>query len=192
MGSRVASHPIRHGEESIFRKEKNCCQAAKLVTLGWLLLSSKTISDDTFLPALRHKLQMPYPIAIRLVQFWPILLPNGKHPPFDKDDPPPIELHLEIDEFYYGRYKKEITKIFRSGSRASINRLRLHLIPCFLAKGDHTVFDSDTTAHLIKLTLHQKQFLSSQLIEIRTKLFALLDTPLADNNKMTLRQHIML
>jgi hypothetical protein len=110
-----------------FGKNPKCCQGAKSVTLGWLLLSSKTTSEDTFLPALRQKLQIPYPVAIGL-QFRPILLPNGKHPPFDKADPP-IALHLEIDEFYYGRYKKDIAKLFRSGSRASINGLTLRLIP---------------------------------------------------------------
>jgi hypothetical protein len=52
-------------------------------------------------------------------------------------------------------------------------------------------FDADTTAHLVELAHRQKQFLSSQLIEIRTKLFALLDTPLDDHNEMTLRRHIM-
>jgi hypothetical protein len=139
---------------------------------------------------LRQKFQIPYPVASGL-QFKPILLPNGKRPPFDKDDPPPIALHLEIDEFYYGRYKKEIAKLFRSGSRASINGLTLRLIPCFSAKGNRMAFDSDTTAHLVELAHRQKQFLSSQLIEIRTKLFALLDTPLSDTNEMTLHRHIM-
>jgi hypothetical protein len=116
--------------KAFFAKNPKCCQAAKSLTVGWLLLSSKTISEETFLPSLRAKLQLPPEVAVGL-QFRPILLPNGKHPPYDKDAPAPIALHLEIDELYFGRYKKAIAKIFRSGSSASINGLTLRLVPCF-------------------------------------------------------------
>jgi hypothetical protein len=47
-------------------------------------------------------------------------------------------------------------------------------------------FDADTTAQLVELAQRQKQFLSLQLVEIRTKRFALLDTPLSATNMMTL------
>jgi hypothetical protein len=70
-----------------FGKTPKCCQAAKAITLGWLLLSSKTISEDTFLPALLKKLQLPPTVAVSL-QFRAILLFNGKRPPYYKDDPP--------------------------------------------------------------------------------------------------------
>jgi hypothetical protein len=118
-------------------------------------------------------------------------LPNGKRPQFDKDNPPPAALQLEIDEFYFGRYKKDIAKLFRSGSRASINGLTLRLISCFSAKGHHMAFDVDTTAQLVELAQRQKQFVSRQLVEIRTKLISLLDTPLSVSNSMTLQRHIM-
>jgi hypothetical protein len=160
------------------------------LTVGWLLLSSKTISKETFLPSLRAKLQLPPQVTVG-IQFRPILLPNGKRPPYDKDDPAPIALHLEIDELYFGRYKKAIAKIFWSGSRASINGLTLRLVPCFLAKGNHMVFDADTTAQLVELAQRQKQFLSTQLIELRMKFFALLDTSLSPTDSTTLRRHIM-
>jgi hypothetical protein len=52
-------------------------------------------------------------------------------------------------------------------------------------------FDVDTTAQLVELTQRQKQFVSHQLIEIRTNLISLLDTPLSPSNNMTLRRHIM-
>jgi hypothetical protein len=84
-------------------------------TLGWFLLSSKTISEDTFLPALRKILKMNRSAAIGL-KFRAILLPNGKRPQSDKDHPPPAALHLEIDDFTLEDTKKISPNYFGQGA----------------------------------------------------------------------------
>ena len=192
-------HALQHAFTDLsfevrFGRQPLHCQATKTACLGWLYGSSKTISEDTFLPAVRAALKIPDTIAIGM-QWRAISDKFGKKPAFDQEKPPPSALHIDIDSRHAPTYQRAASNLWRhydkQRDRPKLpNDIQLRLVPCFSSPQCRSL-SATATANIILMSTKQHFFVTERLTRLEVPFILLLDTPLSDTNSITLRRAIM-
>jgi hypothetical protein len=115
----------------MMNKQPYPCQAVKSACIGWFMYSSKQINSKTFIAETREALNIPPEVPID-ISYRVILNEIGRRPPFNKDDPSPAAIHLDIDERFYMVYQMNASSLWRKKSKKRLpNGIQLRLVPCF-------------------------------------------------------------
>ena len=175
------------------RSQPRPCQAARSTCIGWLMYSCKSMNSETFLPALKEALNIPDEVAIG-VQYRAISDENGKRPAFDKDqtNAPASAIHLEIDARFAIVYQSRASSLWKYNSKKRMpNGIQLRLVPCFTSFTGKSMTENQRSD---AKTMKERQFyfVNEHLKVIRSCNFiSQLDTPIDDDNPMTLRRAMM-
>lgn len=166
------------------------CQSVKSGCIGWFMYSSKQINSKTFITETREALGIPNDIAIG-ISYRTITNEYGKKPPFNRDDPPPAAIHLDIDERYYMLFQPKASSLWRKKSKKRLpNEVQLRLVPCFSSPIGKSMTD-DIRADAKTLAERQYFFVKEHLRSMEYHFISLLDTTLSASNNMTLRRAMM-
>ena len=95
-----------------FSRQPNHCQATHVECIGWLYGSTKTISEETFVPAIRSALNLSDKVAFG-IQWRVITDKYGKRPPYDQENPPPSAIHLDIDKRFATLVQKQASTLWK-------------------------------------------------------------------------------
>jgi hypothetical protein len=191
FGVELSDHFSSAKEKMSIYKQPKPCQATKSECVGWMMYSSKSISSDTFIPALRQTLQIPDEVAIG-VQYRTIVNEMGKKAPFNRDDPPAAAIHLDIDEKYAMVFQSRASSLWRKNSKKRLpNGIQLRIVPCFSSAIGRSLTDAQRS-DAKTLTERQYYFVKEHLKVLPPYYFiSQLDTPLSPENPMTLRRAMM-
>jgi hypothetical protein len=171
-------------------KQPNPCQAVKSGCIGWFLYSSKQINSKTFVTETKTVLGIPDEVAIG-ISYRTITNEFGKKPPFNRDDPPPAAIHLDIDERYSMLFQQKAASLWRKNSKKRLpNGVQLRLVPCFSSPIGKSMTD-DIRADAKTLAERQYFFVQEHLRPMEYHFISLLDTPLSPTDSMTLRRVMM-
>ena len=178
-----------------FNRQPMHCQATKSECIGWLYGSTKSISEETFTPAVRKALQIPDKVAFGL-QWRVITNKFGKRPAFDQDHPPPSALHIDIDHRFVHTIQKRASELWRKSAKQKDrqplpNDIQLRLVPCFSSTLSAARKTSKTEENVILMAEKQLFFVTKCINKIDIPFVRLLDTPLSNANDITLRRAIM-
>ena len=177
-----------------FPRQPNHCQATKSTCLGWLYGSTKTISEEFFIPAIRKALNIPDKVALGM-QWRAITDKFGKRPPFDQEKPSPSAIHLDIDHRYASLYQRAASDLWRQYGKQKQrpqlpNDIQLRLVPCFSSTQCRAL--STNALNNITLMKDKQHFFVTERIErIEVPFIGLLDSPISPTNEITLRRAIM-
>ena len=177
-----------------FGRQPLHCQATKTACLGWLYGSTKSISEDTFLPAIRQALNIPTTVALG-IQWRAISDKFGKRPPFDRDNPSPSAIHVDIDSRHAPTYQRAASNLWRHYDRQKDrpklpNDIQLRLVPCFSSAQCRSL-TATATANITLMSSKQQFFITERIERLEVPFILLLDTPLSADNDITLRRAIM-
>ena len=155
------------------------------------MYSCKSMNSNTFIPAIKKALNIPDTVAIG-IQYRSIANEHGKKPPFDKENPPAAAIHLDIDERFALLYQAKCASLWRKNSKERLpNGVQLRMVPCFTSATGKSMTDSQRSD---AKTLFERQFYFVKE-HLRTLppyfLISQLDTPLSEDNPMTLRRAMM-
>ena len=171
-------------------KNPYACQAVKVVTIGWLWGSTKTMNELVLLPAIKEALKMPTNVQIGL-QWRTIKMDNRKTYQWGEDKTaPPQALHIDIDQNYAGLYAEKAAMLWKKGSKKKVCHLNLRLVPCF---GGYQAIAMDDKQRESTLMLAQKQhyFINEYLTNITTEHIQALDVSVSKEDPTTLRMYLM-
>lgn len=172
------------------------CQAPEVASLGWLLYSSKNVSEDTFLPAVRRALNLPDTIAIGM-QYRIIANLDGSKPKYDKTNPPPQAIHLEIDKAFAPYYQGKMAQLWKTKSAKRVNGCQFRLVLDMSKKNQYyrpiTTLEFQEIEHLRKrqkmftekLRIISSEFINPGMLDHPIKI------PLLPHKTSTLREFIM-
>ena len=178
-----------------FNRQPNHCQASSVECIGWLYGSTKTISEIEFTQACRKSLDIPDKVAFG-IQWRTITDRLGKRPPFDNDNPPPSALHLDIDKRFAHSFQKKAGGLWRKYDKqkkrpALPHDIQLRLVPCFSSEFSDARKTPKTEENVVLMAGKQKFFVTQYIEKIEIHFIRFLDTPLSDNNDITLRRALM-
>jgi hypothetical protein len=149
------------------------------------------MSSNTFIPAIKKALNIPDTVTIG-IQFRSIANENVKKPAFDKENPPAAAIHRNIDEWYALVYQARFTSLWGKNSKQRLpNGVQLRLVPCFTSPTGKSMTDTERSR---SKTLLERQFcfVKEHLRTLPPYFFiSQLDTPLSEDNPMTLRRAMM-
>ncbi len=172
-------------------RQPRACQAAKSECIGWMFYSCRSMNSNTFIPAIKKALNIPDTVAIG-IQFRSIANENGKKPAFDKENPPAAAIHLDMDERYALVYQARCASLWRKNSKQRLpNGVQLRLVPCFTSATGKSMTDKEKSG---SKTLLERQFyfVKEHLRTLQPYFFiSQLDTPLSEDNPMTLHRAMM-
>lgn len=177
-----------------FNRQPNHCQATKSACLGWLYGSTKTISEEQFLPAIRKTLNIPSTVAFG-IQWRAITDKFGKRPPFDKENPPSSAIHLDMDYRYAATYQRAASNLWRQYDKQKNrpqlpNGIQLRLVPCF-SSTQCRALSATAMTNITLMRDKQHFFVTERIVRLEVPFINLLDSPLSTTNEITLRQAIM-
>jgi hypothetical protein len=168
-------------------KQPYACQAVKSCCLGWFMYSTKHINSTAFVAETKTALGIPATVPIG-ISYRSITDQFGKKPPFNRDDPPPAAIHLDVDERFYMVYQQKASSLWRKNSRKRLpNGVQLRLIPCFTSPIGKSMTD-DIRADAKTLAERQYFFVKEHIRTIEYHFISLLDTPISTDHTMTLRR----
>ena len=178
-----------------FTRQPNHCQATHVECIGWLYGSTKTISETTFVPAIKKALNLSDKIAFG-IQWRVITNKFGKQPPYDQDNPPPSAIHLDIDKRFATLVQKQAGALWKKYHKnkekpALPNDIQLRLVPCFSSKYSEARKTPTTEENVILMAEKQQYFVTHCIEKVDVPFVKLLDSPLSDTNPITLRQAMM-
>jgi hypothetical protein len=174
----------------MMNKQPYPCQAVKSACIGWFMYSAKQINSKTFIAETRDSLNIPPEVPIG-ISYRAILNEIGRKPPFNKEDPSPAAIHLDIDERFYMVYQMHAASLWRKKSKKRLpNGVQLRLVPCFSSPIGKSMTD-EVRADAITLAERQGFFVKQHIRPIDYHFISLLDTPIANDNPMTLRRAMM-
>ena len=155
------------------------------------MYSCKSINSATFIPAIKKTLNIPDEVVIG-IQYRTIADSNGNNPAFNREDPPAAHIHLDIDEKYALVYQAKAASLWRKNSKKCLpNGIQLRLVPCFTSLTGKSMTDTQRSDALT-MTERQYYFVKEHLKMLPAYFFiSQLDTPLSDDNPMTLRRAMM-
>jgi hypothetical protein len=108
-----------------------------------------------------------------------------------RHDPPAAAIHLDIDERFYMVYQPKASSLWRKNSRKRLpNGVQLRLVPCFTSPIGKSLTD-EIRADAKLLAERQYFFVKEHIRSIDYHFISLLDTPVSDDNPMTLRRAMM-
>jgi hypothetical protein len=167
------------------------CQAAKSECIGWLMYSCKSMNSNTFIPAMKKALNILDTVAIG-IQFRSIANENGKTPAFDKENPPAAAIHLDMDKRYALAYQAWCVSLWRKHLKQRLpNDIQLPLVTCFTSATGKSMTDKEQSDAKTLLEGHF-YFVKEHLPTLPPYFFiSQLDTPLSEDNSMTLRLAMM-
>jgi hypothetical protein len=111
-------------------RQPYACQAVKSECICWFYGSVKQIDSLALAKKVIKAMKLPRNVAIGL-QWRSMKDELGKNYPWNKDDPPPQALHLDMDHNYAAAYSDTVGKLWRKGSSVRVGCLQLRAIPCF-------------------------------------------------------------
>jgi hypothetical protein len=171
-------------------KQPQPCQAVKSSCIGWFMYSAKQINSKTFIAETRATLNIPQDVPIG-ISYRQILNEFGRKPPFNREDPSPAAIHLDVDEKFYMVYQPHASSLWRKNSKKRLpNGVQLRLVPCFSSPIGKSMTD-DIRADAKILAERQGFFVKEHIRPIEYHFISLLDTPLSPENPMTLRRAMM-
>jgi hypothetical protein len=175
---------------AIYRHPR-ACQAAKSECIGWLMYSCRSMNSNTFIPAIKKDLNIPDTVSIG-IQFRSIAHENGKKTTFDKENPPAAAIHLNMDEQYALVYQARCASLWRKNLKQRLpNGVQLRLAPCFTSATGKSMTDTERSQSKILLE-RQFYFITEHLRTLPPYFFiSQLDTPLSEDNPMTLCRAMM-
>ena len=178
-----------------FNRQPMHCQTTKSECIGWLYGSTKSISEETFTPAIRKALCIPDKVAFG-IQWRVITNKFGKRPPFDQDNPPPSAIHLDIDHRFAHTFQKRAADLWKKFTKQKDrqplpNDIQLRLVPCFSSTLSVARKTTQTEENVILMAEKQQFFVTKCIIKVDIPFVRLLDTPLSESNNITLRGAIM-
>jgi hypothetical protein len=164
------------------------CQSAKSSCIGWFMYSSKQINSKAFVIETKAALGIPEDVEIG-ISYRAITNEFGKRPRFNREDPSPAAIHLDIDERFYMIFQPKASSLWRKNSKKRLpNGVQLRLVPCFSSPIGKSMTD-DIRSDAKTLAERQGYFVSEHIRPIDFHFISLLDTPIANN--MTLRRAMM-
>jgi hypothetical protein len=116
FGMELADHFASSKHRISIHRQPRACQAAKSECIGWLMYSCKSMTSNTFIPAIKKALNIPDTVEIG-IQFRSIANKFGKKPAFDKENPPAAAIHLDMDERYALVYQSRCSSLWRKNSK---------------------------------------------------------------------------
>ena len=178
-----------------FYRQPNHCQAASVACLGWLYGSTKSISEQSFTEACRSSLGIPAEVPFG-IQWRTITDRLNKRPAFDKENPPPSALHLDIDQRFAHLIQKRAGELWRKYDKqkhrpALPNDIQLRLVPCFSSEFSDARKTPKTEENVVLMAGKQKYFVTEYIEKVEIPFIRFLDTPLSDTNEITLRRALM-
>ncbi len=191
FGMELQDHLDKEKNQMVFYRQPLSCQAPKSECIGWFLHSTKTINSSAFIPAIRAALKIPNDVAIG-VQYRAIANELGKKPPYDRKNRPPSALHFDIDERYAFIYQSKAASLWKKDAKLRLpNGIRLRIIPCFTTITGQSMTERQRSAtNLLKERQHR--FITTEVVVLPPyALIAQLDSPIDEDNSMTLRRAIM-
>jgi hypothetical protein len=191
FGMELSEHFSRSKHRLSMNRQPRPCQAAKTECIGWMMYSSKTINSASFIPAIKKTLKIPEEVEIG-IQYRAIAMENGKKPPYNKEDPSAAAIHLDIDERYALVYQARAASLWRKNSKKRLpNGVQLRLVPCFSSNTGRSMTDNQRS-DAKTLAERQYYFVKEHLKTLPPYYFiSQLDTPLSDENSLTLRRAMM-
>ena len=171
-------------------KQPQACQAVKSCCIGWFMYSSKQINSPSFVTETKLALGIPSNVALG-ISYRTIVNEFGKRPIFNRDDPPAASIHLDIDERFYMVYQPKASSLWQKNSRKRLpNGVQLRLVPCFTSPIGKSMTD-DIRADAKTLAERQYYFVKEHIRTIEYHFISLLDTPISQDDSMTLRRAMM-
>ena len=170
------------------------CQATKVACLGWLFGSSKTISEKTFVPAVRKHLKIPKECSIG-VQWRTITNQYGKRPPFNPDakNAPPSALHVDIDDRFAPIFLSRASELWKKnnkGNKRLPNDIQLRLVPCFTQLQSKAMTPNQQN-NVLAMAEKQHYLTMKVFTKFEIPFIKFLDMPLNSENPLTLRRTLM-
>jgi hypothetical protein len=157
-----------------------------------MMYSSKTINSASFIPAIKKTLDIPEEVEIG-IQYRSIATEHEKKPLYNKEDPAAATIHLDIDERYALVYQARAASLWRKNSKKRLpNGIQLlRLVPYFASTTGKSMTDNQRSDAKM-LTKGHYYFVKAHLKMLPPYYFiSQLDTPLSDENKITLRRAMM-
>ena len=178
-----------------FSRQPNHCQATHVECIGWLYGSTKTISEETFIPAIRSALNLSDKVAFG-IQWRVITDKYGKRPPYDQENPPPSAIHLDIDKRFATLIQKQASNLWKKYNKnkerpAVPNDIQLRLVPCFSSKYSEARKTPTTEENVILMAGKQHYFTTHCIERVDVPFIRFLDSPLSPTNPITLRKAMM-
>jgi hypothetical protein len=191
FGMELSEHFARSKHRLTINRQPKPCQAAKSECIGWMMYSSKTINSESFIPAIKKALNIPAEVEIG-TQYRAIMTEYGKKPTFNKENPPTAAIHLDMDKRYALVYQAKAASLWRKNSKKRLpNGIQLRLVPCFGSITGKSMTDKQSS-DAKTLTERQYYFVKEHLKMLPPYYFiSQLDTPLSDDNPITLRRAMM-
>jgi hypothetical protein len=191
FGMELADQFANSKHRMSIHRQPRACQAAKSECIGWMMYSCKSMNSNTFIPAIKKALNIPDTVAIG-IQFRSIANEHGKKPAFDKENPPAAAIHLDMDERYALVYQARCASLWRKNSKQRLpNGVQLRMVPCFTSATGKSM--TDTQRSDAKTLLERQFYFIKEHLRTLPPYFFIsqLDTPLSEDNPMTLRRAMM-
>ncbi len=191
FGMELADQFASSKHRMTIHRQPRPCQAAKSECIGWMMYSCKSMSSATVIPAVKKVLNIPEDVEIG-IQYRTISNEHGKKPAFNRDDPPAAAIHLDIDERYALVYQARAASLWRKNSKKRLpNGVQLRLVPCFTSATGKSMTDTQRS-DAMTLAERQYYFVKEHLKMLPAYFFiSQLDTPISEENNMTLRRAMM-
>ena len=177
-------------QKMFMNKQPQACQAVRSTCIGWFMYSTKQINSKTFIDETKASLGIPPEVAIG-ISYRAIMNEFGRRPQYDRDNPSPAAIHIDIDEKFYMVYQPRASSLWRKNSKKRLpNGVQLRLVPCFSSPIGKSMTD-DIRADAKILAERQGFFVKEHVRPIDYYFISLLDTALSSENPMTLRRAMM-
>jgi hypothetical protein len=171
-------------------KQPQACQAVRSTCIGWFMYSTKHIDSKTFIIETKAILGIPPEVPVG-ISYRAIMNEFGRRPPFNRDDPSPAAIHLDVDEKFYMVYQPRASSLWRKNSKKRLpNGVQLRLVPCFSSPIGKSMTD-DVRADAKILAERQGFFVKEHIRPIEYYFISLLDTAISSENPLTLRRAMM-